>query len=290
MKRRKARLDIGERSTVHGPRSSKIGGCEFGARRTDSVVWVSVVVSAVCIALATVGCGMSVDRDAGQSVVEGAGEDPGVDRRDDEGVGADSDDQSVDPDLPYAAGVVEFLPGDGAGTGQEKMPDIVLGPPEGEGPNKGSLDVVSLGTGGEIVVEFGDRVIVDEDGADFIVFENPFFVQGDPEQVFEELGEVSVSADGESWETFECDTEPAEPGRWPGCAGWRPVEDYEPEETLPPEPAVTGGDPFDLADVGLEKVRYVRIRDVSGQGSAPSAGFDLDAVGIVHGRVDGTSR
>jgi len=232
---------------------------------------------------------MPVDGDAGGQFGDAGGGDVGVAEGDtgrvDGGDGGEAGGQAVEPALPYAHGVVEFLPGDGAGTGQEEMPDIALGPPEGEGASEGSLDVVSLGAHGEIVVEFGDRAIVDGEGADFIVFENPFYVQGDPEQVYQELGEVAVSADGETWETFECDTEPAEPGRWPGCAGWRPVEDYDAEETVPPEPAVTGGDPFDLADVELEEVRYVRIRDVSGKGLAPSAGFDLDAVGVIHGRA-----
>ena len=33
--------------------------------------------------------------------------------------------------------------------------------------------------------------------------------------------------------------------------------------------------------LGISRARYVRVRDVSGEGAAPSAGFDLDAVGIV---------
>ena len=192
----------------------------------------------------------------------------------------------LQPKLPYAAGVVEFSAGDGAGTGQQDFPDVVLGPPEGGGPNKGGLDVLSLGAAGEIVVDFGDRAIVDEEGADFIVFENPFYVGGNPEDVYQELGEVSVSADGETWHTFDCETEPARPDRWPGCAGWRPVEDYDPQAMVPLKPALTGGDPFDLADIGVEEARYVRIEDVSRKGGAPSVGFDLDAVGVVHGRAD----
>ena len=42
------------------------------------------------------------------------------------------------------------------------------------------------------------------------------------------------------------------------------------------------GDAFDLAEVGLAEARWVRIRDLGTGGEAPSAGFDLDAVGAVH--------
>ena len=44
----------------------------------------------------------------------------------------------------------------------------------------------------------------------------------------------------------------------------------------------TGGDSFDLADVGLEEIRFIRIRDLDRQGAAPSGGFDLDSVGAIH--------
>lgn len=182
--------------------------------------------------------------------------------------------------LPYAQSVVDFSPGEGAGFGQDRFPGIVLGPPKGRGKSEGSLDVLSLGAGGEITLAFGDRAIEDGEGADFIVYENPFYIGGDPEEVNQELGEVSVSRDGETWKTFECDTEPESPGTWPGCAGWNPVLEYDAEKVNPPTAGITGGDPFDLAEVGLEKARYVRIRDLSQEGGGQKAGFDLDAVGI----------
>ena len=184
--------------------------------------------------------------------------------------------------LPYATEVVSFEPGPGAGYGQEYMPDVVLGPPSGGGTTQGSLDVLSLGAGGEIVLSFGDGEIVNGEGPDFIVFENPFWPGGDEEQVFAELGEVSVSADGETWHTFECDFEFGDPPPYDGCAGWTPTLSYDPHEVLLLEPAVTGGDAFDLADVGLERARYVRIRDLWGIGDEPLTGFDLDAVGLIH--------
>ncbi|MEM7678155.1 MAG: cell surface protein [Myxococcota bacterium] len=180
--------------------------------------------------------------------------------------------------LPYATEVVSFEPGPGAGFGQDDLPEVVLGPPIGLGVNAGGLDVLSLGVGGTIVLGFDDA-IVDGPGADFVVFENPFFVGGDSEQIFAELGRVSVSADGESWQHFGC--EPSGPPPWPGCAGWRPTRRFDPA-VLPLDPDESGGDPFDLADVDLALVRFVRIEDLSSEGEGTTAGFDLDAVGVVH--------
>ena len=36
------------------------------------------------------------------------------------------------------------------------------------------------------------------------------------------------------------------------------------------------------ADLGIEKARFIRIRDLAAEGNPPSAGFDLDAVGLVN--------
>lgn len=196
----------------------------------------------------------------------------------------DSSEDSAGEQLPYASEVVSFTPGEGAGYGQDKMPDVVLGAPQGKGTNAGALSVLSLGKGGEIVLGFGERVIIDGPGADFVVFENSFWPSGNAAEVYAEPGEVSVSMDGVEWKTFPCSTEPSEPGRWPGCAGWNPTLVYDAEQVIPLDPALSGGDAFDLADIGVKEVRFVRIRDVSNNGDAPSAGFDLDAVGGVHFR------
>ena len=184
----------------------------------------------------------------------------------------------------YASEVISFEPGEGAGFNEDRLPDIVLGPPDGSGgTTAGTMEVLSLGDGGEIVVGFGDRVIVDGQGDDFIVYENAFWESGDPDRVWAELGEVSVSEDGEQWHTFECDYELEEDPPYHGCAGWTPTLDYAAEEVIPPDPEVTGGDAFDLGEIGVERARYVRIRDVWGQGGEPTQGFDLDAVGVVNG-------
>ena len=185
-------------------------------------------------------------------------------------------------DLPYARDIVSFEPGEGAGFGEDGLPGVVLGPPDGRGELSGSLDVLSLGKGGSIVLAFGELAIADGEGPDLVVFENAFWPSGDPTLVFAEPGEVSVSEDGAEWHAFACDAEGDGMGRFEGCAGWTPALEYDATATVPLDPGVTGGDAFDLADVGVARARFVRITDVSNAGAEPSAGFDLDAVGIVN--------
>ena len=182
---------------------------------------------------------------------------------------------------PYASRIVSFEPGEGAGFGQSKLPGVVLGPPRGNGVTSGSLDVLSLGKGGSIVLGFDPLVVVDGDGADFVVFENAFWPGGDASAVFAEPGEVSVSDDGVEWHAFPCNAEGDGAGHFPGCAGVTPTEKYDADAVVPLEPALTGGDAFDLSELGVARARFVMIRDRTNAGSTPSAGFDLDAVGVV---------
>jgi len=184
---------------------------------------------------------------------------------------------------PYAESIVSFEPGESAGYNQMKLPDIVLGPPQVKNDGVPSLDVLSLGSGGEIVLGFGEQVIVDGPGPDLVVFENPFWPGGDESQVFAELGEVSVSEDGETWQTFACDTVGDGAGHYPGCAGFTPALKYDAAALVPLDPAQTGGDAFDLAELGVARARFVKIRDLMTLAPAGiSSGFDLDAVGLVN--------
>lgn len=197
---------------------------------------------------------------------------------------ASTTDTAPDEPLPYARRVIDFRPGSGAGHGRDQLPDIVLGPPTSSGVANPSQDVLTLGDDGEIVVGFGDDTLVDGPGADLVVYENPFLIGGNPDQVYAELGEVAVSVDGDNWTSFRCDPSDNEAGEWPGCAGWRPVRSYDPTAVIPLDPAITGGDPFDLADIGVERANYIRITDrSSAEVTGPTVnGFDLDAVGAVH--------
>ena len=175
---------------------------------------------------------------------------------------------------PFADAVISFTPGAGAGYGQDRYPDVVLGSPEGGG-SSGGLDVLSLGQEGEILLAFDDLGMVDGEGPDLLVFENPF-------PGWYETGVVAASADGETWAEWPCDATDAD-GGYPGCAGVGLVYATSDNGVDATDPETAGGDAFDLADLGLPAARYVRIRD-SGMNSydGVAGGFDLDAVAVVH--------
>lgn len=211
---------------------------------------------------------------------------------------------------PHADDVASFIAGAGGGFGQADLPGVVTGPPEGLGLFLGGLDVLSLGAGGVIELEFVDNVILDGPGVDFTVFENPFLTVvlgtvGDP---FSEPGRVSVSQDGVTWFVFDaCSTAPLDPPLHPGCAGVYPtlsdaLDPTTEHPSIPTETPITdliglpqaqvvlpdgsGGDSFDLQDVGLSWARFVRIEDVGpALGQAGTVGFDLDAVTAVNSGV-----
>lgn len=224
------------------------------------------------------------------AILPACGADPGaVATTEDSGVvesGAlvlDAPEAAVDAALgpvAYATKVVSRSVGENGGYGEEKLPDVVLGPPHGGGCCANSLDVYSLGNAGEIILGF-DVAIVDGPGVDFLVFENAFEIAGDPTNILAEPAEVSVSEDGATWTVFPC-TATAYP--YGACAGWHPVYASPEQPVDPAHPEAAGGDPFDLATIGVKKARFVRIRDASSKipAKAPTAGFDLDAIAAIH--------
>lgn len=234
--------------------------------------------TALAVLLGTAACG-----DDASGVGEDAGTDP---VRDDAGQPDGSTplepDAGLPPEDPYADEVVLFQPGDFAGFGQDRFPDVVLGPPSGLGPDNGSLDVLSLGRGGTIVLRFTDIAVVDGPGVDLLVFENTFRVAGGA-ATYSERGIVSVSDDGVTWYEFPCATTDVA-GGYPGCAGVATVQANPANGVSATDPAVAGGDGFDLATVGLSRARYVRIVDAgNNRYGGTSGGFDLDAVAVVNG-------
>jgi hypothetical protein len=184
-----------------------------------------------------------------------------------------------------ADAVERFIPGTGqnAGQGPEYFPHNVLGLPDTAArpsvPSVMPEHILSLGIGGEIVLRFDRTVITDGPGPDFTVFENAFYYTiGERERIYAEPGEVSVSCDGVNFVAFPFDTLTLE-----GCAGMTPTRG----DRDPSDPTVSGGDSFDLAELGIDSVRWVRIRDVTWIPKnnrdhpfweATLSGFDLDAV------------
>lgn len=164
--------------------------------------------------------------------------------------------------------------GEDGGFGSTNFPDIAYG-----APNASRTNVVSLGLGGEVTIELGGFVIVDGAGPDFTVFENAFTGWAEPAY-------VSVSADGVTYHTFPCDPWD-DAGLYAGCAGVTEVT-YSSLESDYWDATLSGGDSFDLADLGLESASFVKITDADACPNpvvcvADKAGFDLDAVAIVNG-------
>ncbi len=181
---------------------------------------------------------------------------------------------------PYIDRVVSFEPGGGTSCNDDCPIENVFGPPHGGGTGGGSFDIISLGRGGEMIIEMIDYLIFDGEGADFIVFENPFAAG---EETFAEPAQISVSEDGETFVPFSCTLDD-----WPyaGCAGVMPVFANPDENSIDPtDPETAGGDSFDLADVGLSVVRFIKLEDKTTEINCPvcTSGFDLDAIAIVHG-------
>lgn len=215
----------------------------------------------------------------------------------------------------FARAVVSFKPGAGAGFGQSYYPQNVLGPPHGNAnsatPNFSEQDLLSLGDGGSIVLDFGPGRIVNGPGADITVFENPVQPLNEPTHTFAETAIVSVSSDLVTWTTFPFHFRPPaadgtllDQSCYEGFAGVK-ASFSSPENGISPfDPAVSGGDSFDLSQIGVASARYVKIQDTGTTGAtqtvdpeghivddpgnhfafegAGSVGFDLDAVSAIH--------
>lgn len=157
--------------------------------------------------------------------------------------------------------------------------------------------VVSLGRGGSITLSF-PRPIADGPGADFAVFENAIRSSSAANGWFLELAYVEVSADGYTWFRFPNRSLTSSPVG--GFGGLDPTD----IEGLAGKYGAGWGAPFDLADLAFDgaipippSMRYVRLVDIVGDGRATdttgaviydpfptllSAGFDLDAVAVLH--------
>jgi hypothetical protein len=192
-------------------------------------------------------------------------------------------DAGVVPADRFITQLVSVSYGTCAGYGQALLPGVIEGPPIGAGASAGSTDVLSLGGGGTIVVSFGANAIVDGPGPDFIVFENAFDTGT---SVYAEPGEVSVSDDGVTWQTYPCTATMGDPP-YGSCAGWHPVFSNPDNGISPFDVAHAGGDAFDLKDLGVTHAKFVRIVDKTNEdcpdaGHVIANGFDLDAIAIVN--------
>jgi len=170
-----------------------------------------------------------------------------------------------------------------------RTPELATGPAATASPG-----LVVLGRGGSITMGFA-APFADGPGDDFAVFENSF------SDTFLELGRVAVSTDGITFAAFDTAARTPDPVGAFGATDPTTVHGFA--------GVYRGGfgTPFDLAvlrsdpavrdgRVDLAAIAWVRIDDVVGDGSerdafgrpihdpfptVGSAGFDLDAVGVL---------
>ncbi len=179
--------------------------------------------------------------------------------------------------------VYSFKHGTGQNLGQDTayFPKNIFGLPyydaDSIAPANGQEDVLSLGMGGEIILGFKNKVLVDVSGDDFFIYEN---VLKNPvtDAYFKEPGIVSVSQDGINYFTFPYDTLTLK-----GCAGTNPTLTKGKEYN----PYTCGGNGFDIKKLGLYYIKYIKIKDfteyIAKTPTHPNydpilSGFDLDAV------------
>ncbi len=211
----------------------------------------------------------------------------------------------------WATGFTEIIYGASVAE-RWQTPEKSLGPAEGN-----SLDVVVLGRGGSVTLSFTNP-ITNGPGADFAVFENSF------SPTFLELAWVEVSSDGEHFVRFpNLSYVPApesgsvgavDPTDLFGFAGKYQQgfgTPFDLETLADVRTAIRDGTDAFAPDfreaftngfeggtgLDLESIRYIRLVDVVGDGSAVdagdvavydpypttgSAGFDLDAVAVLN--------
>jgi len=187
----------------------------------------------------------------------------------------------------YIDTVYSFTPGTGQNAGQDSayFPLNIFGPPSERATRTiaetSPEQILSIGMGGEIIVGFKDMIIIDGPGADFTVFENVFEILGINKK-YVEPAVVSVSRDGHIWHSFPFDSLTLI-----GCAGNSPTIGNQD----PFNPQRSGGDSFDLADLQIDSVRYIKITDITHilidtpnhpYFDPTLSGFDLDAIAGIH--------
>lgn len=160
-----------------------------------------------------------------------------------------------------------------------------------------ATELVTIGNGGQLTVKFSHPVANDENnpyGIDFIIFGNAYQIigggqdwsNGNPEEtivsdtVTSEPGIVSVSQDGENWYYFSSgpyadDFAPTAGRQWDDVNDiW--ADELDPTRPVDPNLSVAGmslaemiaaydgsagGTGFDIGELGLQWIQYIRIED-----------------------------
>ena len=135
---------------------------------------VTLFLCGLVIALGVMGCGEGKDQEGQPQVSEATS--PSIPTREVVPIEATTTQGSkvVFPsgDISWADAVVSFTPGDPAAS-RSRDPNAALGEPDYQGRDDAADEAtyVSLGHGGELVLEFTDNVLVDGEGPDLAIFE-----------------------------------------------------------------------------------------------------------------------
>ncbi len=170
-----------------------------------------------------------------------------------------------------------FAHGDGQWYGQNNYPYIVYGPPPTSAtPTDPSLDVLSLGKFGFILIGFKNKFTLSQIRA----FENVFITSTNPDtQVFAEPGLLYYSKDGKIFFQYPFDTSNSNIYYWNGLSGIKPTN-YGANIN---DPNVWMGDKFLFNDT----IRFILIADwISKCKHALCSGYDLDAIACLDCQYD----
>jgi OOP family OmpA-OmpF porin len=135
---------------------------------------VTLFLCGLIMALGVMGCGEGKDQEGQPQVSEAPS--PSIPTREVVPIEATTTQGSkvVFPsgDISWADAVVSFTPGDPAAS-RSRDPNAALGEPDYQGRDDAADEAtyVSLGHGGELVLEFTDNVLVDGEGPDLAIFE-----------------------------------------------------------------------------------------------------------------------
>jgi OOP family OmpA-OmpF porin len=135
---------------------------------------VTLFLCGLIMALGVMGCGEGKDQEGQPQVSEATS--PSIPTREVVPIEATTTQGSkvVFPsgDISWADAVVSFTPGDPAAS-RSRDPNAALGEPDYQGRDDAADEAtyVSLGHGGELVLEFTDNVLVDGEGPDLAIFE-----------------------------------------------------------------------------------------------------------------------
>lgn len=185
---------------------------------------------------------------------------------------------------PYSYKLTAFMPGLGSdgyfldyeGVNYESAasgkPDFVDS--RDDDPRMYREEFLPLGHGGIVEYQVIGGQITDGEGPDFVVYADSAFTDN------VETAKVEVSKSGRPGTFIEFPCDFVNPP-YRGCAGVHPVRAGTGDD-----PIKVGGDPFDLAKIGLSGIRFIRIVDTADNNNASNMpytdGVDVDSIALIH--------